>query len=488
MEYIIGIDIGTTGTKSALYKRDGTLLDKEYRSYPIDYPKEGWAEQNPEDWWNALIYTVGTLVSRNREAYNIVSMSLSTQGGCLILLDENFHPIYNAVSWLDKRAQETSELLTRHISIEELYKTCGWPVINGLNFPTIFWFKEKRPDLFKNARYFASTIDYINYLLTGRFSIDYTNLALTGFLDLNRKRLSDGTLRIAGITRDNVPEVVPSGTVIGNLTKEAAKILGLNEDVTVVSGAHDQYCANIGTGAINTGDCVLDTGTSWVLLAISNSLYFSEESLTSNQGLAHAIFPGLHPIEGKYGLMTVVPYGGNSLLWFKDIFRKDSSFEQLGQDAGEVTPGSDGLIFIPIASSISGRGAFLGLDAVHTVQHYTRAVLEGVALANKLNLEIVEKSGIKINNLIMIGGGARSSFWPQIVADVLGIRVTIPEQKDAECAGAAILAGVGCRIFHSIEDVISDFMVGKRIVTPILKNVELYEKVYGDFIRYLGFV
>lgn len=171
----------------------------------------------------------------------------------------------------------------------------------------IFWFKEKQPELYENARFFASTIDYINYLLTGRFVIDYSNLALTMFLDLNKRDISDSALHIAGIDRSSVPEVLPSGQVIGKLTKEAAKKLGLSQDVVVVSGAHDQYCANIGAGAVDTGDCVLSAGTAWVLLATCDRLHFDEQSLSSG-GITQSIFPGIHPIKGKYGFMTSVPY------------------------------------------------------------------------------------------------------------------------------------------------------------------------------------
>ena len=200
MDYVIGIDIGTTGTKSALFNSNGNLLDSEYISYPVTYPFKNWAEQNPENWWNALASTVKHIASRNKEINNVKAISLSTQGGCLILLDENFCPICNSVSWLDHRSQEISELLKENISEDELYKTSGWSNTNCLNLPTIFWFKEKRPDIFKKVRYFASTIDYINYRLTGVFSIDYTNLAMTMFLDLHKRDWSDKALQIVNIS------------------------------------------------------------------------------------------------------------------------------------------------------------------------------------------------------------------------------------------------------------------------------------------------
>ncbi len=485
MEYLLGIDIGTTGTKSALFDRNGALIDIEYESYSINYPKEGWVEQNAEDWWNALVRTVMSVTARNKCGNEVVSMCLSTQGGTLIILDEKFHPVYNAVSWLDTRARDISEQLKQKISVQELYKTCGWPIINSLNFPNVFWFREKRPELFKKSRYFASTIDYINYLLTGKFCIDYTNLAIAMFLDLNKKGLSYKVLKIAGITKDSMPEIIPSGNTIGNLTEKSANILGLTDNVIVVSGAHDQYCANIGAGAVNVGDCVLSAGTAWALLAICEELYFSEESLISNN-IVQSIFPGIHIIKGKYGLMTSVPFGGNSLKWFRDVMRTDTAYGMLNEDASEIQSGSENLLFVPISSSNTGKGAFLGIDGIHTMRHFTRAVFEGVSFVNKRNLGMIKEAGVGVKNLIMIGGGSKSSVWPQIVADDCNVPVILPRLNEAACAGAAILAGVGSGVFNSIEEASKKITKEKSQISPDKKNIEVYEKLYGRFISYLG--
>lgn len=482
MGYLLGVDIGTTGTKSAIFSSDGQLIDKRYEQYPVYYPKEGYAEQDADDWWNALVSTVRSLVEKH--PVDIQAMSLSTQGGCLVLLDGRYRPVHRAVSWMDRRALEISRLLTKEIAPHELYRSSGWPVTDGLFFPTIYWFKKVRQDVFSRARYFASTVDYINYKLTGRLCIDHTNLALNGFLDLGTERLSSRTLGIVGIDEKSVAEIVPSGTPIGTLTNEASGLLGLGQRVTVVSGAHDQYCANIGVGATDRGGCVLDAGTSWVLLAVSSRLYFSEEELTERQGLWGLVFPGIHPVRGKYGLMTVVPFGGGSLKWFSETFRGGASIENLTDEASSITPGCDGLLFVPVASSGSGRGAFVGVDMVHTKGHYSRAVLEGVALANRFNFEVLKKSGLKIERITMTGGGAKSRMWQQIVADILGVSVEIPEQKDPECLGAAVLAGLGAGVFTSIEDAVPSRAADKTAVVPIGENSNLYEKVYGDFVRF----
>lgn len=476
MDCLLGIDIGTTGTKSALFNTEGELIDFEYQSYPIIYPREGWAEQDPEQWWDALVRTVREVVSRKNRAGDVIAMSLSTQGGCLILLDENFHPLCNAVSWLDRRADEVSGLLTEEIGPEELYNTCGWSIINGLNLPTTLWFREKKPGLFNGTRYFASTADYLNYRLTGKFSIDYTNLAMTQFLDLKTRDWSDKALRIAGITRNNVPEIIPSGTIAGRLTKKAAGELGLPKDVILISGAHDQYCASIGAGALNSGDCVLSTGTAWVLTVTSDRLVFNEN---------RTIHPCIHLLENKYGLLTSVSSGGNSLNWFQSTFQPECSYEELSGQAEKADAGSAGLIFIP--GIVSGRGgsSFLNIDTAHKSGHFVRSIFEGVALSNKRHLEAFAETGTRIKKLIMIGGGAKSSVWTQIVADVSDIPVVIQERKEASCAGAAILAGVGSGVFNSIEEASERFSVEKCQIKPIEKNAGVYKGIYKEFIRYL---
>jgi xylulokinase len=484
VHYLLGIDVGTTGTKSALYGTDGTLIEKRYQRYPLDYPKQGWAEQDPEDWWNAIVSTVRPMAAAHREA--ITAMSLSTQGGCLVLLDKDFNPVYRAVSWMDTRASETASSLRERISIGELYRTSGWPVMNGLNLPTICWFREKMPGLLRQASYFSSTIDYLNHKLTGKYCIDSTNLALTGFLDLKTKGLSRRNLVAAEIAEENIAKVVPSGAPIGTLCKEAFEVLGLRADVTVVSGAHDQYCANIGAGAVQEGSCVLDAGTSWVLLAVSGSPYFSDGELHEGQGLWGIVFPGIHPLEGKYGLMTVVPFGGSSLTLFRDTLGGGKSIEDLTEEACGVEPGCEGLSFMPVLSSGSGRGAFIGIDTAHTFGHYARAVLEGVALANRYNFETLKESGLDIKKIAMVGGGAKNRVWPQVVADVLGIPVEIPEQKDPECAGAAILAGLGAGIYSSLAEAVSMFQDSRETIEPDPANMELYERIYRRFLSVGG--
>jgi sugar (pentulose or hexulose) kinase len=479
MEYLLGIDVGTNGTKSVLFTTDGDFVDMAYRGYELLYPQQGWVEQRALDWWEALVETVGTLVKKHGVSRSVKALSLSAQGGATVMLDKGFKPLANAVSWLDMRASETQPALEEKISRNELYRICGWERLNACNFPVLFWFKEKHPEVIHQARHFASTIDYINYRLTGRFVIDYSNLALTFFLDLNKQAWSEGLLDIVGIEKRSIAEIIPSGKVIGNLREDAAEELGLPADVTVVSGGHDQYCASIGAGAIEIGDCVLSSGTAWVLLATSDKLAWDEN---------HLISPGIHLLKDRYGLMAAVSSAGDSLNWFQSTFQRHMDLERLSDEVQKVSAGSDGMVFVPKWTAKSERASFINVDTAHDRMHFARAVFEGVALANRRHIEAFHDMGMKIEKLVMIGGATRSSVWPSIVADVSGVLLEIPEQKEAACAGAAILAGVGSGVFPSVEEAAKKFTGKTERIEPDMKNRDVYGEAYTHFISVLEYV
>ena len=204
--------------------------------------------------------------------------------------------------------------------------------------------------------------------------------------------------------------------------------------------------------------------------------------------IARSLFPGIHPIKEKYGLMTSVPFGGNSLKWFRDVMKPGCSYDQLDSDASEAACGSDNLMFIPISSTDSGKGAFVGIDGIHKDYHFLRAIMEGVAFVNKRHLELIRNAGVEVENLVMIGGGAKSPVWPQIVADVCDIQLALPEVSEAACAGAAVLAGAGSGIFGSIEEASKNIAEKKSFIIPKSVNVEVYEKIYQNFLKYLEIV
>ena len=471
MSRVLGIDIGTHGAKTALMDGDGRVIDIESMSYPIQYPQVGWAEQDPEDWWTAIATTIRGLAVR-QELKDVSALSLSTQGGVTILLDRDFKPLYPAVSWLDSRAEEISPLIGDQIGPEEVYRLTGLQPKGHLNFSVIIWFREKRPEIFGNTSRFASAVDFLNHRLTGEFVIDLSNLALNALVDLERRDYSDRLLEIAGIPRDCLPKIAPSGMKIGTLTSRAAEDLGLPTGVQVVSGAHDQYCSSVGVGAVDSGVCVLSAGTAWVLLATTDRLLYDIESRTT---------PGIHVVENRYGLLTSLPAGGASLDWFRKVFREGEPAEMMDDLAEKAETGSSGLIFIPQSGSASGKGAFLGIDSAHGQPHFARAVMEGIALGNQEHLLRIDGMGLNIREITMIGGGASSRIWPGIVADMSGLPVFIPDQREAACAGAGVLALAGTGEFGSIEDAARLMRPAGRSVAPDGDNTQHYSEILKRF-------
>jgi sugar (pentulose or hexulose) kinase len=404
---------------------------------------------------------------------------LSTQGGVTLLLDQHFHALYPAVSWLDVRASEIVADLSRQISVDEIYRLCGFPSLGRQNFSQIVWFRKKRRDLYRQSAYFGSVADYLNHRLTGRFAVDISNLAHNSLLDMDARDYSERLLDIAGLSREQLPQIVPSGKPVGALIPDAAAQLGLSPKVLVVSGAHDQYCASIGAGAVTAGDCVLSAGTAWALLATAGEIYFDDQ---------HRLFPGIHALEGKYGLMATVSAGGNSLAWFRDVFAPGTGFHDLDQTAMKADAGSGGLTFIPRFFSRSGKGAFIGIDTIHGLPHFARAVMEGVAVFSQLALKRMHQLGLSIEKLIMIGGGAGSALWPHMVADMAQRPVFLPEQREAPCAGAAALAMAGAGVCGSVEEASRRVSTAGRLVEPDARKARLSSRLAENASAYLDHI
>ena len=471
MELVIGIDIGTNGARAALFDKWGRRIALAKQPYGLDYPRVGWVEQNPDDWWRALVATVKAAVREKKQEDRILAMSLSTQGGVTVLLDEAGRPLYPAVSWLDTRPAEIRDELEKEVSASDLYGLCGLSAMKGLNFAEIFWFRKKRPEIFEKAARFASTVDYLNERLTGRFVIDVSNLALNALLDLSRKDYAERLLSILHLTADQLPAVVPSGIPFGRLTQAAAEELNLASDVLVVSGAHDQYSSSVGIGAVHPGQALISAGTAWVLLVTSEGIIFDPDRI---------VIPGHHALEDRTGLMATVSKGGNSLEWLKDNFAAGQSLADLDMAAAEVPTGCDGLVFLPQSQTSSGRGVFMGMDSSHGIAHFSRAVMEGVALGNQGNLERVEALGQKIDSLTMIGGGATSSLWPGIVADAAGCPVFAVDQVDAACRGAGILALAGAGVYGSVREAAEQLELPGRMIEARPQHHDVYRDLLAQ--------
>ena len=274
--YVLAVDIGTTGTKAMIVDHKGSMIATAYEGYSLITPGDGYVEQNAEDWWNAFLSTSIKCIQAIDDKQNIQAISMSTQGGSLVPVDKENKPLCNAIVWMDSRGDRIRDDMLRLKEDQWFYSKSGWKLLSGLNAVKIQWLRLKQPEIFQKTYKFLTTLDYINMKLTGRYVIDPTNAGITNLMNLADKTWDKDILDFLDISSDRLPEVLPSGGVIGTITKSASELLGLDVNTLLINGGHDQYCSAVGAGAINEGDMILSTGTAWVALAISEKLFFDQ--------------------------------------------------------------------------------------------------------------------------------------------------------------------------------------------------------------------
>lgn len=487
MDLLLGIDIGTTGTKCIAADTEGSIIASAYKGYKLYNDGPGRVEQDAGDWWEAVVYTVRECV-RKTGADNIKAVALSSQAGSMLPVDEAGVPLRRAISWMDTRGEKQREELNCGKPEGYYYNLTGFNLSDGGNLIQIKWLRDHEPGIFEKTCKFLSTIDYVNYKLTGNYVIDVTSAAMTQLLDINNKCWDKGILLDLGIDEKRLPGITDSGEMIGCLERDAAERLGLSEATWVVSGGHDQYCAALGSGAINDGDAILSTGTAWVVLCISGKPWQDAES---------NFYRGRHVANGKWGLLASIESGGVCMEWLRNNLLSSAGgnnesckedFSTIDEMASERCPGSDGLMFYPHFTGVEcpnwapkNKGTFLGIDLSHDRYHFARAIMEGVGYEIKWMLEAMGNKGININSLKMLGGAAGSSVWPGIVADITGIPVKISGVKDMACIGGVILAGKGAGLFATFEEGCRKLTKTEKELLPDHRNTAVYKKRYGKY-------
>lgn len=472
MRYLLGIDVGTTGTKTLLFREDGKLIDQAYCSYETTVSQAGFSEQNPNDWWMAVIQTVRQVCGTPELAQNTCAIALSTQGGTMVPVDENLEAVRPAIVWNDKRCSEQMKCFAQKFGSDFLYQKTGWHLIPGQNLLQIRWMKENEPQLFAKTRWFLSVPDYISYKLTGILAIDPSNMGINQLGDIRKCCYDPQLLEFAGITENQLPIILPSGSVIGQLSPNAATMLGLHPGVTLVSGAHDQYAVALGAENCREGDILIGSGTCWVITGISNKPDFDSRL---SQSIA--------AVPGKWGSICSLPTGGVCLEWWRKNLtdRVDAScisYDEINKEVAKRKAAECGLFFFPFAG-LSGcqkrlsKASFVGLDLFHDKYDMARAIMEGVAYQIVWMLESFNikpsADGIKLS-----GGATKSRIWCQILADIADMPVVIPETADLACVGAAILAGIGSNVFLDANDAYSRISMPKQVIYPNPEMARMY--------------
>ena len=482
-QLLLGLDVGTTATKAMLLDLQGQAVASASQAYSLITPQPGWVEQNPEDLWDAVVATIRAVVAQTKSADDIIVLSQASQGGTTIPVDADGIPVCNAISWMDERGGIEAERHRSTLGSDYVRATTGWPLGATLPLQHIAWLRENRPAVFAQARRFLFVNDFITDRLTHTRAMDPSNATMTQLFDIAATDWDERLLKMVGIERHSLSPIQTSGTPIAPLCSEASDMLGLPKDLIVVNGAHDQYCAAVGTGVTQPGKTLLSGGTAWVLLAVPNDL---------KSGLDSGMAVSCHGVPGRFGAIRSLGGVGASMEWLAaqvfnacDQGNRGAAYAALNAGAAHAVPGAGGICFYPLAGGHmpepTARGGFVGLGLSHTRGDMARAVMEGIACELRWAIEEIRSHGVAVDELTMVGGAAESPVWPQIVADVTHLAVILPTQRQAAARGAAILAGIGAGLFADAEMGFAALRSGKTQLEPRSELTDDHNKQFAHY-------
>ncbi len=487
MAYLLGVDLGTSGTKTVLFDENGVAISSYTGEYPLYQPQNGWAEQNPEDWWNATREGIRTVItSSGINSSDIAGIGISGQMHGLVLLDANGAVLRNSIIWCDGRTGKQCAEITKKIGAERLIEITANPALTGFTAGKILWVRENEPDVWASAEHILLPKDYIRYKLCDVFATEVSDAAGMNLLDVHTRDWSDEILNKLEIPKSMMPKVYESVEVTGNVNCNVAASLGLADGTPVVGGAGDNAAAAVGMGVVSSGKAFTTIGTSGVVFA------HSDEVAIDPQGRVHTFCSA---VPGKYTVMSCTLAAGLSLKWFRDTFcdSEQSVAKLVNSDVyslmsleAEISPvGANRLIYLPylmgerspILDEMS-RGAFIGLSAIHTKGDMIRAVMEGVIYSQRHCLDILAEMGVAPKTMLACGGGGKSPLWRQMMADIMNCDVMTTEVDEGPALGVAILAGVGAGVYESVEKACEKIIRYKEAQPPIPNNTEKYSQVF----------
>ena len=486
--YLLAHDLGTSGNKATLYSTDGVLIKSVTSPYALHVENGGCAEQDPMEWWRAVCESTKALTAEIDPA-QIAAVSFSGQMMGCVCVDRNGNPLRPAMIWADMRSIEQEQRIRAQIGAKEFYRITGHRISSSYSATKLMWIKDHEPEVYQKTDKMLNAKDFIILKLTGKAVTEPSDASATYLLDLNTQRWSQEMLEICGISKEKMPELLRSVDIAGGVTPEAAAACGLLAGTPVVCGGGDGVCAAVGTGAVKEGSAYCCLGTSsWISYA-SKAPVYDEEMTTFNFA---------HIVPGYVTPCGTMQCGGGSLSWAVDQlckFDRKLSRADMGDlyasvcAAVEGSPvGAKGLLFLPYLIgersprwNEKAKGAFVGLTLEHTTGDMLRAVMEGVAMNLHLILNAFQTKGAGIDRLTLIGGGARNDVWRQILANVLGVAIDLPNYlEEATSMGAAITAGVGVGAFDSF-DVIEHFLRREATYLPQKEIAPIYEKMEKVF-------
>jgi gluconokinase len=487
---VIGVDIGTTSTKAVAFGERGKVVSSHAIDYPIVQPQPGWAEQDPDVIFSAVIKSVNAAIKKaNVFPYQVKALGFSAAMHSLIALDESGHPLTRCIIWADNRSVKQSERLLNEMNGLAIYKRTGTPIHPMSPLPKLLWMKEEMPELFDKVHKFVSIKEYVLYQLYSQYVVDYSIASATGLFRLDTLDWDIDVLSLLGITRNHLSEPVPTTYMLRGMKKEWAEQMALDPDIPVIVGASDGVLANVGVGAVSPGEAAITIGTSGAVRTISPVQKTDEKGRTFCYALT----------ENHWVIGGPTNNGGILLRWLRDEFGSPERevakklgidpYDLLTQYAQKVPAGSEGLLFLPFLSgerapywNANARGTFFGISLHHKREHFIRAVMEGVCMSVfSVALAIRDLTG-PLSEIRVSGGFAKSPFWRQMLADMMGKELLVPETHEASALGAAVLALYALGEIPSLETVKQWIRITSHH-TPNEKHTSLYLELFYMYER-----
>lgn len=473
----IGIDLGTSAAKLLLMDGEGAVKNVVSKGYPLEFPRPGWSQQNPEDWRNAILEGIPQLL-KNFNASQVAGIGVGGQMHGLVVLDQNDSVIRPAILWNDGRTAKETEYLNETIGREKLSRYTANIAFAGFTAPKLLWMRENEPELFGRIAKIMLPKDYINYVLTGVHCTDFSDASGMLLLDVEHRRWSGEMLELCGVTETQMPKLFESYETVGTLKPEIARQLGLPESVKVCAGAGDNAAAAVGTGTVGEGACNISLGTSGTVFISSSR--FGVDPNNALHAFAHA--------DGNYHLMGCMLSAASCNSWWQDTIIGTRDYQEEQEKILPERLGHNHVYFLPYLmgerspiNDTNARGTFIGLTMDTSRADMLQAVLEGVAFAIRDSLEVARRLGIDIQKSKICGGGARSRLWKTIMANVLNVQLEVLSSEQGPGMGGAILAMVACGLYPSVEAACGKLVSVVETVKPEPELAALYEERYQQF-------
>jgi xylulokinase len=488
--YLMGIDIGTSACKVAVFKPDGTVIAASFFEYPVYYPHKGWAEQNPNEWWHAVSQAVQKIFENsNVSPADIAGIGVDGQSWSAIAIDKAGAVLTNTPIWMDTRSQNICSRVIRDIGEQNIFQVAGNSLQPSYSTAKILWYKENLPEVFNKTDKILQSNAFIVYQLTGKITTDKTQAYGLHCYDMKKGLWNEDMCKALQIPLSFLSEIKECSEVVGSVTKKAAAETGLLAGTPVVAGGLDAACGALGAGVVHVGDTQEQGGQAGGMSICLDSYKVDPRLIMSN-----------HVVPGKWLLQGGTTGGGGTMRWFEQEFAAfersikqetgKSSLEQLNELAKAVPAGCEGLVFLPyLAGERSpiwnphAKGVYYGMDFSKTKGHFVRSIMEGVAFSLHHNLVVAEAVGAKVTELLAIGGAANSHLWTQIKSDITGKPIKVPTSDTATTLGAAILAGVGTGVYRDCESAVQQTIRIMRAHQPNADNRVVYDKMYQLYIQ-----